>query len=103
MAKGKQAKSKGKFGPVAEGKGHMFGKQAAGPQKPGVSGKSNSGDGGKYAKGGSGHMFGKEQLFAGPQVPGCTGKSMSGDGGKFAKGGSGHMFGFTGSKPAQPR
>lgn len=39
------------------GSGKMFGKQAAGPQKPGVVGKSNSGNGGKFAKGGSKGMF----------------------------------------------
>ena len=38
---------------------HMFGKQAAGPDKPGNTGKDTSGaPGPKYAAGGSGKMFG---------------------------------------------
>lgn len=37
----------------------MFGKQAAGPDKPGNTGKDTSGaPGAKFAKGGSGKMFG---------------------------------------------
>ncbi len=47
--------------------------------------------GGSFAKGGSGHMFGKQS--AGPKSPGQTGKAQSGSGGKWAKGGSGKMFG----------
>jgi len=47
--------------------------------------------GGSFAKGGSGHMFGKQS--AGPKSSGITGKAQSGSGGKFAKGGSGKMFG----------
>lgn len=39
------------------GNGHMFGKQHAGPQAPGVSGNKDKGDGGKFAKGGKGKMF----------------------------------------------
>lgn len=50
----------------------MFGKQHAGPQKPGVKGHSTSGSGGKFAKGGNGHMFGKQS--ANPRRPGVTGK-----------------------------
>jgi hypothetical protein len=38
---------------VSGGKGHMFGKQHAGPMVSGVTGKVNSGDGGKFAKGGT--------------------------------------------------
>lgn len=43
---------------IKGGKGHMFGQQHAGPEKPGTSAHDTSGDGGKFAKGGSGHMFG---------------------------------------------
>jgi hypothetical protein len=57
---------------VSGGKGKMFGKQAAGPMSPGVTGKVNKGDGGKWGKGGSGKMFGKQS--ASPRVPGRTGK-----------------------------
>ena len=53
------------------GSGKMFGKQSAGSQKSGVTGKTGSG-GGKFAKGGGGHMFGKQS--AGPQKSGQTGK-----------------------------
>lgn len=49
----------------------MFGKQSAGPQKPGTTAKNGSG-GGKFGKGGSGHMFGKQS--AGPKAPGKVGK-----------------------------
>jgi hypothetical protein len=42
------------------GKTKMFGKQHAGPQKPGTSAHSTSGSGGKFAKGGRTHMFGKQ-------------------------------------------
>jgi hypothetical protein len=44
-----------------------------------------------FAKGGSGHMHGKQH--AGPQKPGTSSHDVSSDGGKFGKGGSGHMFG----------
>lgn len=54
------------------GKTKMFGKQHAGPQKPGTTAHSTSGDGGKFAKGGRGHMFGKQS--ANPRRPGVTGK-----------------------------
>lgn len=37
---------------------HMFGHQAAGEQKPGDTAHDTSGDGGKFATGGSGKMFG---------------------------------------------
>jgi len=46
---------------------------------------------GKFAKGGSHHMFGKQS--AGPQKPGSSAKNGEG-GGKYAKGGKGHMFGL---------
>jgi len=54
------------------GSGGMFGKQSAGPKSPGVSGKAQSGSGGKWAKGGSGKMFGKQS--AGARTPGKSGK-----------------------------
>lgn len=38
------------------------------------------------AKGGSGHMFGRQS--AGPKNPGTSGKDQSGSGGKWAKGGA---------------
>lgn len=70
---GTKFSSKGFPGGGAKGgKGHMFGKQSAGTQKPGTSGKSQSGGGGKWAKGGSGKMFGKQS--ASPRPPGKTGK-----------------------------
>ena len=50
----------------------MFGRQAAGPQKPGTTAHNVSGNGGKFAKGGRGHMFGRQT--ANPRVPGKTGK-----------------------------
>lgn len=44
---------------VEGGDTHMFGKQAAGPDKPGNTGKDQSGaPGAKYAEGGKGKMFG---------------------------------------------
>ena len=53
----------------------MFGKQSAGTRKSlsnAGTGKADSGKGGKFIKGGSGHMFGKQS--AGPRRPGVTGK-----------------------------
>ncbi|QGM46111.1 hypothetical protein [Methylocystis heyeri] len=47
-----------------------------------------------FAKGGSGHMFGKQH--AGTQEEGVTSHETAGGGGEgkyFAKGGSKHMFG----------
>lgn len=71
--KGKVISTKKLVGGGAQGgSGHMFGKQSAGPQKPGVTEKSGSG-GGKFAKGGSKHMFGKQS--AGAMKSGQTGKS----------------------------
>jgi hypothetical protein len=50
---------------------HMFGKQAAGPDKPGNTGKDQSAaPGPKYAAGGSGKMFGFNPSI--PQQPGRT-------------------------------
>ena len=54
------------------GSGKMFGKQSVGTKTPGISGKADSGGGGKWAKGGSGKMFGKQT--AGPRAPGKSGK-----------------------------
>ena len=73
MAKSKSI-SKGAFpgGGAKGGSGHMFGKQSAGNRKPGVTGKADSGRGGKFAKGGSGGMFGKQH--ASPRRPGVSGK-----------------------------
>jgi hypothetical protein len=50
----------------------MFPKQHAGTKAPGVTGKVTTGDGGKFASGGSGHMFGKQS--ANTKVAGQTGK-----------------------------
>ena len=52
------------------------------------------------AKGGGGHMVGRQ--YAGPQKPGTTATDASGSGGKFASGGSGHMVGKQEASPAKP-
>ena len=57
---------------VKGGSGKMFGAQHAGPKLPGVTGKTTSGDGGRWGKGGSGKMFGKQS--ANQKVAGQTGK-----------------------------
>ena len=44
--------SSGKMTPVRGGSGHMFGKQSVGPKKAGVTGKVQTGSGGKWHKGG---------------------------------------------------
>lgn len=50
---------------------HMFGKQSAGPDKPGNTGKDQSAaPGPKYAAGGSGKMFGFNPSIS--QQPGRT-------------------------------
>ena len=59
-------------GGMKGGKGHMFGKQSAGTKKPGITGKADSGGGGKFAKGGNGKMFGEQH--ASPRKAGITGK-----------------------------
>lgn len=64
--KGK-VKSKGSLQGAKGGSGHMVGKQAAGPQKPGTTAHDPSGNGGKWAKGGGGHMVGKQE--ASPAKP----------------------------------
>ena len=43
---------------VRGGPGHMFGKQHAGPKKSGITGKAQTGDGGKWAKGATGPALG---------------------------------------------
>lgn len=60
MASTKVIKS-GKMTPVRGGPGHMFGKQHAGPQKPGTAAKTPSGSGGKWAKGGGTGKIGGKQ------------------------------------------
>lgn len=54
----------------------------------------------EFAKGGSGHMFGR--TGATPAKAGVTSKEGSGQGGKFAQGGSTHMFGRRGSQTRSP-
>lgn len=50
---------------------HMFGQQAAGPDKPGNTGKDQSGaPGAKFASGGKGKMFGFN-----PAVPATAGQT----------------------------
>lgn len=50
----------GTMTPVRGGKGHMFGRQTVGPKKPGHTGKAQTGDGGKWAKGGGTGKVGKQ-------------------------------------------
>lgn len=52
-----------------------------------------------FARGGKGHMFGKDS--AGTQKSGVSSQEGKG-GGKFPKGGSGHMFGKQSSKAQKP-
>jgi len=49
---------------------HMFGHQAAGEQDPATTAHDTSGDGGKFASGGSGKMFGYS-----PSVPAKAGQT----------------------------
>lgn len=59
--KGKTSEKSPAAGKFAKGGStKMFGKQAAGPQTPGLSAKKNAGDGGKFAKGGGKKMFGQQ-------------------------------------------
>jgi hypothetical protein len=53
-----------------ESSNHMLGQQHAGPQKPGTESHDTSGDGGKFAKGGGGKMFGFRPSV--PAKPGMT-------------------------------
>lgn len=59
MAGSKVIKS-GKMTPVRGGPGHMFGKQTVGPKKSAHTGKSQTGNGGKWAKGGGTGFVGKQ-------------------------------------------
>lgn len=52
------------------------------------------------AKGGKGHMVGKQRT--GTQKPGMTSTATAGGGGKFAKGGNGHMVGKQSVRTATP-
>lgn len=61
MAKSKSTTKKPLTGGGAKGgSGHMFGKQSAGPKTPGITGKAQSGNGGKFAKGGPTGKVGKQ-------------------------------------------
>lgn len=51
---------------------HMFGPQKAGPQDDATTAHDTSGDGGKFAKGGSGKMFGYT-----PSMPAQAGKTSA--------------------------
>ncbi|MGE0677772.1 hypothetical protein [Pseudolabrys sp.] len=64
-----------------------------------MSSKVKSSSAPAFAKGGSGHMYGKQS--AGKQVPGQTASAGAG-GGKFAQGGSTKMFGKQSATPAKP-
>ncbi len=59
MAKTKVISS-GKMTPVRGGSGHMFGRQTVGTKKPGITGKADTNGGGKFTKGGTTKMFGKQ-------------------------------------------
>jgi hypothetical protein len=52
--------SHGKMTAVRGGPGHMFGKQSAGPKSAGITGKAQSGRGGKWAKGGGTGKIGSQ-------------------------------------------
>lgn len=59
-----QSKSKGTKslpgGGAKGGSGHMFGKQTVGTKTPGITGKADSGGGGKFAKGGGTGNVGRQ-------------------------------------------
>lgn len=63
MAKSKVISTK-KMAPVTGGKGHMFGKQSVGTKTPGVTGKADKNGGGKFIKGGTAKMAGKQTVKA---------------------------------------
>lgn len=67
---GKVIKS-GTMTPVRGGSTKMFGKQHAGPQKPGGSAHNPKGTGGKYAKGGPSGKVGKQGTSR-KAIPGQT-------------------------------
>ena len=61
MAKSKSTTKKPMPGGGAKGgSGHMFGKQTVGTKTPGITGKAQSGGGGKFAKGGGTGKVGKQ-------------------------------------------
>jgi len=95
------AKSISKSSPAwAHGGGSGSIKQnGGGTQVPGGSSQEGSSEG-KYAKGGSGHMFGPGG--ANPAVAGSTSNDARGKGAQFASGGKTSMHGFTGSRAARP-
>ena len=55
------------------GKGHMFGKQRASQQGPGITSHDPQGSDQKFASGGKGKMFGKQS--ASPAKPNQIGKN----------------------------
>lgn len=65
-----KSSDKGNWGDLGGSGNHMLGQQHAGPQKPGTESHDTSGDGGKFAKGGSGKMFGFRPST--PVKPGMT-------------------------------
>ena len=67
----------GSMTPVRGGGGHMFGKQHAGPKKAGVTGKADTGKGGKFGKGGPTGKIGGKQPKAGKAVAGKVSVSGS--------------------------
>lgn len=72
MAKGKEISSK----PMQFAKGgstKMFGRQSAGPKSPGQTGKAQSGNGGKFAKGGPSGKVGNQK----PSVSAKAGATVS--------------------------
>jgi hypothetical protein len=69
--------SSGKMKPVRGGSGHMFGKQTVGTKKAGVTGKADSGGGGKWSKGGPTGKIGGKQPKAGKAVAGRVSVSKS--------------------------
>jgi hypothetical protein len=100
----KEKSSKGGFGVDAGNKNHMIQGTSAAPQVAGQSASQKSG-GGKFAGGGSGHMF-HDGNAANPAEPGTsdptTADADAGKGGKFAAGGKTHMFGPQSAAPAKP-
>lgn len=77
MGKANSAKSKSSTtksmpgGGVKGGKGHMFGKQYAGPQSAGTTAHKTSGSGGKFAKGGGTGKVGSQKPSR-PSRPGVV-------------------------------
>lgn len=85
--------STGKMTPVRGGPGHMTGNKV-GTQTPGQTATKPTSTGGKFAKGGSGHMSGKNSV-RGP-VPGTINTTGAKAGSKTGSGGGKRgMGGFT--------